>query len=106
MSAGAFHPTQRAGLLSVALAMVLGGLLLVTPQSMGVMCSIAWMEDGFQPPPVMEEEVVKHALAFRNIGADLLTPTCASRHLLPTPSDDEAPEDLHRQVAVPPPKAC
>lgn len=106
MSAGAFHPTRRAAVLSIALAVMLGGLLLVTPQSMGVMCSIAWMDDGFQSPPVMEEEVVKHAVALRDLGADLLMPTCANRHLLPVPSDDEAQEPMHRRVAVPPPKAC
>lgn len=97
---------SRLNLRMAGLSVLLCSALICTPQTVGWLCNTAWAELGFEAPPLLEEEVLKH-----NVGStDEQTAVKAAFQdwvlPLPRPSDERILAGPLAKVSVPPPEAC
>lgn len=97
---------SRLNLLIAGLSLLLASALICTPQTVGWLCNTAWVELGFEAPPLLEEEVVKHNERCFDPGSALVEAMHALELRMPGPSDERVFAGPLAQVSVPPPKAC
>jgi hypothetical protein len=86
------------------LCLLLCSALVFTPQTVGWICSTSWVELGFNAPPILEEEVVKHSETLVDHGCALEGLARAVSIRLPLPMDEQLVAGPLAKVSVPPPK--
>jgi len=97
---------SRVNLLMAGLSLLLVSALICTPQTVGWLCNTAWVELGFETPPLLEEEVVKHNERCCDHGSALVEAVHSFELRMPWPADERIVAGPLAMVSVPPPKAC